>query len=67
MILERHVKNNIKDRFHTKYEVIQAFIKQVLIDEHSFILMNTASNKLNKVPVLKSCDQTGFIFKLFMS
>jgi hypothetical protein len=48
----------------TEYKVVQAFIRHVLIDQHSFISFNATTKKLDKVAVLKFGNQYNFIFEL---
>lgn len=49
----------------TEDEKIHAFVGHVLVDKHTFIAMNTAAQKWNKIPVLKFCNQNYYILELF--
>lgn len=49
----------------TKNEMIQAFILEVFINQHSFFSTNAASQKPDEVSMLKFSDQDDFILELF--
>ena len=60
-----YIDNQKRGRKQTKQEGIKASIGQVLIDKKLFIFLQAASQKPDKIFVLKFCNDLHFILKLF--
>ena len=48
--------NRFIERRCTKNEEVQAFVGQVLINQHLFFPLNATAKKLDKIPMLKFCN-----------
>ena len=59
--------NRSLERSHTKNEGVQAFVGHVLMNQHLFFLLNATAKKLDKISMLKFCNQHNFIFEFLYS
>jgi hypothetical protein len=50
---------------HTKDEVIQAFVRQVFIDQYFLLLSRATSQEPNQIQVLEFGYEMEFILKLY--